>query len=379
MQYRQYGAAGPMISRLGFGVMRLQTRKYAGRQVVNYTKSTALMRSAMEGGVNLFDSHHNYHGGQSEIAIGKALKGWRGQRIYVQTKTPWYRNEPTKYFEKLLDEAMEKLGVDSIDYLLHHAMSMDMWKKRGSKFIRFTDRAMKRGLIKHRGFSSHDTPENIKEFVDTGEFSVMLVSYNWLNPQVRDAIAYAADAGMGVTVMNPVGGGALAASTPQILRLLRGAGSSAEIALRYVLATPGVAGALSGMNTDEQLEENVAIASRKTQMTAKQSAAMRKRLRKIKKAAAQFCTLCGYCMPCEHGVDIPGNFNLFNRVKFFGQEQWARHVYAGLERHRDGDRSARACQQCGDCLPKCPNNVPIIDQLQQVAAMLSDPSRGRKA
>ncbi len=114
-------------------------------------------------------------------------------------------------------------------------------------------------------------------------------------------------------------------------------------------------------------------------MTTKQSAAMRKRLRKIKKAAAQFCTLCGYCMPCEHGVDIPGNFSLFNRVKFFGQEQWARHVYAGLERHRDGDRSARACQECGTCLPKCPNNVPIIDQLQKVAAMLSDPRKGRRS
>ena len=378
MQYRQYGAAGPMISRLGFGAMRLQTRKYAGRQVVNYTKSTRLLRAAMEAGVNLFDSHHGYHGGESEIAIGKALKGWRGQRIYVQTKTPWYRNEPTRYFEKLLNEALEKLGVDSIDYFLHHALSMDMWKKRGKKFISFTDRAMKRGLIRHRGFSSHDTPEHIKQFVDTGEFSVMLVSYNWMNPQVRDAIAYAADAGMGVTVMNPVGGGALAVSTPQILRLLRGAKSSAEVAMRYVLATPGVACALSGMNTDEQLDQNVAIASRKTQMTATQAAAMRKRLRRIKKAAAQFCTLCGYCMPCEHGVDIPGNFNLFNRVKFFGQEQWARRVYAGLERHRDGDRSARACQQCGTCLSKCPNNVPIMEQLQQVAAMLSDPRKGRK-
>ena len=254
---------------------------------------------------------------------------------------------------------------------------MDMWKKRGRKFISFTDRAIKRGLIKHRGFSSHDTPEHIKEFVDTGEFSVMLVSYNWMNPQVRDAIAYAADAGMGVTVMNPVGGGALAASTLQILRLLRGAGSSAEVAMRYVLATPGVACALSGMNTDAQLEENVTIAGRKTHMTAKQAEAMRKRLRRIKKAEAEFCTACGYCMPCEHGVDIPGNFNLFNRLEFFGQEEWARQQYSRLEHHRDGDRSARACTQCGTCLPKCPNKVPIIDQLQQVAAMLSDPRKRR--
>jgi len=372
VQYRHYGEGGPAISRLGFGVMRLPTRKYAGRHTVNFTRSTGLMRNAMEQGVNFFDSHHQYHGGESETAIGKALKGWRGQRIYVQTKAPWYRDEPTSYFEKLLDEALKKTGVNSIDYLLHHAMSMDMWKKRGRKFIRFTDWAMKRGLIQHRGFSSHDTPEHIKQFVDTGEFSVMLVSYNWMNPQVRDAIAYAADAGMGVTVMNPLGGGTLAASTPQILRLLRGARSSAEVAMRYVLATPGVTCALSGMNTDEQLEENVAIAGRKTHMTAKQAAAMRTRLVRIKTAEAKFCTACGYCMPCEHGVDIPGNFGLYNRLEFFGQKEWAKQQYARLAGHKDGDRSAKACRQCGDCLAKCPNKVPIIEQLKQVADSCSD-------
>ena len=371
MQYRQYGTDGPSISRLGFGVMRLQTRKYGGKQRVNFTRSTQLMRAAMTAGVNFFDSHHQYHGGESEVAIGKALKGWRGQPICVQTKTPWYRDEPTEYFERLLDEALEKLGVNSIDYLLHHAMRMDVWKKRGKRFIKFTDRALKKGLIKHRGFSSHDTPEHIKEFIDTGEFSAMLVSYNWMNPQDRDVIAYAADVGMGVSVMNPIGGGALAASTPQILRLIRGAKSSAEVSLRYVLATPGVTCTLSGMNTHEQLEENVAIANRKAPLTVKQYKSMRQRLDKIEKAAAEFCTACGYCMPCEHGVDIPGNFSLLNQVRFFGREEWARQGYARLANHKDGDKSAAACKQCGSCLPKCPNSVPIIEQLKEVAATLS--------
>lgn len=370
MQYRPYGTDGPSISRLGFGVMRLQTRKYGGKQRVNFTRSTELMRAAMTAGVNFFDSHHQYHGGESETAIGKALKGWKGQRIYVQTKAPWYRDEPVEYFERLLDEALEKLGVNSIDYLLHHAMTMDMWKKRGKKFIRFTDRALKRGLIRHRGFSSHETPEHIKEFVDTGEFSAMLVSYNWMNPLVADAIAYAADAGMGVTVMNPVGGGVLATNTPQILHLVRGAKTAAEIALRFVLATPGVTGTLSGMNSAAQLAENVAIAQRKTPLTARQQQTMRRRLDRIEKAAAEFCTACGYCMPCEHGVDIPGNFSLLNQARFFGRDVWAKQQYQRLASHKDGDKSAQACQRCGECVPKCPNNVPIIAQLKQVAAVM---------
>jgi len=370
MQYAQYGKDGPEISRLGFGAMRLPRRKKTDWNAVNFSRSVEVLRAAMEAGVNLLDSHHQYHGGNSEVAIGRALKGWKGQRIYVQTKTPWYNEEPTEYFEKLLCEAVEKLGVDAIDYLLHHSMSMPVWKKRGRKFIKFTDWALKRGLIRHRGFSSHDSPENIKKFVDTGEFSVMLVSYNWMNPQVRDAIAYAADHGMGVTVMNPVGGGSLATSTPQILRLLPGARTAAEISLRYVLATPGMTCALSGMNTTDQVEENVAIASRRIAMTPKQRQHMRSRLARIEKEAKEFCTACGYCMPCKQGVDIPGNFALLNQVRFFGRLEWAKQQYARLGKHKEGDQSASACKRCGACLPKCPNKVPIIEQLQEVVRTL---------
>ena len=249
-------------------------------------------------------------------------------------------------------------------------MNMDMWKARGRKFIKFTDWALNRGLIRHRGFSSHDTPENIKTFIDTGEFPIMLVSYNWMNPQVRDTIAYAADRGMGVSVMNPVGGGRLATGTPQIMRLLPGAESAAEICLRYVMATPGVTCTLSGMSTMEQLTENVAIAGRKTAMNAGQQERMQARLKTIEKAAREFCTACGYCMPCGHGVDIPGNFGLLNQAKYYGQVEWAKQQYAGLRTAADGDKSARACKRCGSCEPKCPNNVPIMQQLEETASEL---------
>ena len=175
---------------------------------------------------------------------------------------------------------------------------------------------------------------------------------------------------MGVTVMNPVGGGSLATSTPQIMRLLPGATSAAEICFRYVLATPGVTCALSGMNSSEQLEQNVRVASRKTPMTVKQQERMRERLEQVKRGAGEFCTACGYCMPCEEGVDIPGHFALLNQVKFFGRLDWAREQYTQLKQHRDGDKSAETCIQCGSCEAKCPNNVPIMEQLVQVDSTL---------
>ena len=370
LTYKQYGKDGPQVSRLGFGVMRLPARKKGDWNSVNYTRSVEVLRAAMEAGVNLFDTHHGYHGGKSEIAIGKALAGWKGQHIYVQTKTPWYKEEPTEYFEKLLYEALEKLGVNCVDYLFHHSLDMKTWKKRGRKFIKFTDWALRKGLIRYRGCSVHDRPENIKALVDTGEFSAMLMSYNWMNPAVKDAIAHAADRGVGVSVMNPVGGGTLATETPQIMRLLPGAKTAPEIALRYVLATPGVVAAVSGMNTLDQIRENVAIVSRPTPMTEKQWPRMQARLDAITHKSRKFCTACGYCMPCKHGVHIPRNFGLLNQVRFFGRLDWARQEFARLARHKEGNKSAEACVQCGECMPKCPHKVPIIDQLHQVVATL---------
>ena len=370
MQYRRYGRNGPEVSVLGFGAMRLPSRRKGQWGTVNLTQSTKVIRRALEGGVNFIDSHHNYHGGLSEEAIGRALKGWKGHRVYIQTKAPFYREEPIDFFKKLLEEALTKLGVDCIDYLFFHSMNMEMFKRRHKAFFRFTDWAMKRGMIAHRGFSSHDTHENVKAFIDTGEFSAMLLSYNWLNPTMARTIAYGARKGMGVAVMNPVGGGGLAATTPPILKLLGGAKSSPEVALRYVLATKGVCVALSGMSSLEQVEENLAVAGRRSFLTALQAKTMKQRLGKLKRQFEKLCTSCGYCMPCPNGVNIPQNFMLLNQAKFLGTVEFARQRFAQLKRRRSGDASAFACVRCGACLPKCPNKVPIIEQLAETASVL---------
>ena len=372
VQYRKYGADGPEVSTLTFGAMRLPPRRQGERWgKVSLAKAAALIRRAMDAGVNLIDSHHFYHGGDSERAIGRALKGWKGQRVYVQTKTPFYQPQKLGYFQRLIEEALEKTGLNCIDYLLHHSMGMDTFKKKGRQYFKLTDWAMKRGYVQRRGFSSHDTPEHVKAFVDTGEFSAMVVSYNWLNPAIADTIAYAAGKGMGVAVMNPVGGGSLAADTREILRLVRGAKTGAEVALRYVLATPGVTTAMSGMSTPEQVDENVAVAGRGTHLTDKQRKQFRRRLDSIRRRGVLICAACGYCMPCSHGVDIPGNFTLLNRAKLLGLRAFAAGRFANMRRNKDGDKSALACKRCGQCLSKCPNDVPIIEQLAEAAELLA--------
>ncbi len=370
MKYRQYGSDGPLVSRLGFGVMRLPGKKKDDWGSVHYARSVEVMRAAMNAGVNLFDTHHGYHHGKSEIAIGKALKGWKGQKIYIQTKTPWYRDEPIEYFERLLDESLEKMGVDCIDYLFHHSIDLATWKKKGRAFVKFTDKAMKRGLIRRRGASVHDAPQSVKKIIDTGEFSALLFSYNWMNPKLREMIEYAASKGIGVSIMNPVGGGSLAAPTKEIMALLPGAKTPAELSLRYVLATPGVVSALSGMNTVAQVEENAAVANRKVPLTPAEERRFLSRLENIRSEASKFCTQCGYCMPCKHGVQIPQTFEWYNRAKFFGQVEFARKRYESMAKAKEGDKSAAACKACGECLKRCPIKVPIIQRLHEAAKLL---------
>jgi len=371
MRYKRYGKGGPMVSRLGFGAMRLPLRKRSDLTAVNFRKSVAVIRQSLDAGVNFVDSQHHYHGGHSEEAIGRALKGWKGHRVCIQTKSPFYHFEwPIDHFKRLLHEALEKMHVDAIDYLLFHAMSMDSFKKVGKKFLRFTDWALQRGLIRNRGFSSHDSPENVRKLIDTGEFQVVLLSYNWMSPDMRDTIAHAAGKGMGVSVMNPLGGGLLGADTPPIRRLIPGSKSSAETALRYVLDTPGVTLALSGMNEPEQVAENCRVASRKTPITAAQRKAMRRQLERLEKRADQVCTACGYCLPCPAGVAIPQNFMLLNQAKLLGLVDGARKGFRRLQNDKEGDKSAGACLACGKCLPKCPTHVPIIRQLQETARLL---------
>ena len=229
-------------------------------------------------------------------------------------------------------------------------------------------------------FSSHDTTENVIRLIDTGEFAGMLVQYNFLDRHNEPAIAHAAEKGLGVAIMGPVAGGRLA--TPQgivideegVLEV-----KTPELALRFVWNDPHVSVALSGMNEMSQIEENVAAANRLEEMSAAEKAEVNRLIEKNENLADLYCTGCGYCMPCPNGVNIPENFRYMNWYRVWGLEKEAKQAYAKLSEEGtwtpwagkiEGLR-AEECVQCGECEPKCPQNIPIIEQLQEVADTLA--------
>jgi uncharacterized protein len=105
-------------------------------------------------------------------------------------------------------------------------------------------------------------------------------------------------------------------------------------------------------------------------MTSSQRRTMKKGLKSFTTCAHEICSGCGYCMPCPHGVDIPNNFLLLNRAKLLGLEEFASQQLIGMQKNPKGDKSAMACRRCRQCLPKCPNKINIIEQLDEVKQLM---------
>ena len=386
MQYRPYGRLGINVSALGFGAMRLPANA-DGK--MDPERAVPLLRRAIELGVNYIDSAHVYGGGTSEIMVGKAIQGLQRESIYIATKIPVDSEETAQpeNWRKKLEISLQRLDTPYIDFLHFHGLRWPVFNElvsRPGMTLEAARKAQAEGLVRHIVFSSHDTTENITRLIDTGEFAGMLVQYNYLDRHNEPVITRAGERGMGVIIMGPVAGGRLAlpngiAVDDDGLLELR----TPDVALRFVWNNPHVTVALSGMSTLEQVEENAASASRVGGLDDQESQLVLDLVEKNQKLSDLYCTGCNYCMPCPNGVNIPENFRYMNWFRVWGMEKEAQAAYARMSENGVWTPwaglvkglKAEACLECGECLADCPQNIPIIDQLREVAATLKTPEQ----
>ncbi len=372
MLYRDFGKTGIKISALGFGAMRLPVLKTDAKSL-DVEEGVKIIHRAFELGVNYIDTAPYYCGGESEIVVGKALKGWR-DRVYLSTKNP-IEDSSGDHWRERLEKSLKKLDTDHIDFYHMWGITWDTYKneidvKNGPMSAAY--KAKEEGLIKHISFSFHDAPENMMKIIDTGNFETVLCQYNLLDRSNEASIAHAKEKGLGVVIMGPVGGGRLGAPSKAISDLLPGKiNSSAEIALRFVLTNPDVSCALSGMGSLEMVEENARIASNASELSKEELETVNASVLENTKRAQLYCTGCNYCMPCPEGVNIPLNFEMMNYHRIYGITDYARSQYSQIgEVDWLKGKKAEACVECGICETKCPQKLNIREQLKDTAGAL---------
>jgi uncharacterized protein len=384
MQVRELGNTGIKAAILGFGAGRLPESS-AG--VIDFERAVPLLQRGIEMGINYIDTALVYHDGQSERAIGLAIQDFDRERLILTTKISVGNEEEARpeSFRKRLETSLERLNTPYVDFLLLHGLSWDPFNEFASRpgmALQEARKAQSEGLIRHLGFSSHDTLENVLDLIRTGEFELLLLQYNYLDRQNEAAFELAARCGMGVTVMGPVGAGRLVEPGKVFLgKDGQHELSAPELALRFVWCNPNVHVALSGMNSFEQLEENVALAQNRGETGDPLNQSVLSYLADKQALADQYCSLCGKCLPCPNDVHVPENFRYMNWRQVWGLPDEAKKAYASLNNdkgvwlpwagHVKGLK-ADACQECAECEPRCPQHIPIIQQLKETAAAFAD-------
>lgn len=378
MQYRKFGKLDWRGSALGFGCMRLPIINEKSDQI-NEVEAIRMIRYAIDHGVTYVDTAYGYHGKMSEILVGKALKDGYREKVHLATKLPmWIVNETADY-DRLLNEQLEKLQTDHIDFYLFHALNRDHWQKAVRlNLIERATAAKADGRIRHIGFSFHDDLDTFKTIVDGfAGWDMCQIQYNFMdieNQAGTTGLKYAAERGLGVVIMEPLLGGKLARVVPAVEKIWDLAEirrKPADWALQWLWSQPEVSVVLSGMSTMTQVEENIASANASAEGQLKPA-----ELELVNKVRETYqglspipCTKCEYCLPCPNGVAIPRNFATYNEGIMFNNQQGAMQDY---KQWIPDEAKASQCIACQECETKCPQNIPISQWMPLVDAALGE-------
>jgi predicted aldo/keto reductase-like oxidoreductase len=360
--------------------MRLPTNDKVGSGVnVDEKEAITMIRYAIDEGVNYIDTAYPYHGGNGEIVVGRALKDGYREKVKLATKSPVWALRKAEDFDTYLNEQLKKLQTDHIDFYLLHGLDKQRWTNiLNLNVLQKAESATKDGRIRNLGFSFHDKYETFKEIIDGySGWTLCQIQYNYMdanNQAGTKGLKYAASKGLAVVVMEPIRGGRLSNPPKAIQEIFDGykkRRTPSDWALQWVWNQPEVSVALSGMSTMKQVEENLhsASASAPGSLGSRELQVIERAQKAFRERTAIPCTKCGYCMPCENGVNIPVNLELYNDAIVYDDTSTARMRYTRFMTEKE---RASACKQCKKCEEKCPQKIPVSEWMLKVHEVLKE-------
>ena len=371
MQTSSFPHTDRTVSRLGFGCMRFPTLEKDGKKVIDRPQAIAMLRHAIDSGVTYVDTAYPYHDGESETVVGLALQDGYRDRVTLTTKLPLWLLETKADMQRFLDEQLTKIKTDHVDFYLLHSMDKEALEKmRKLDYPEFLEKAVNAGKVRYPGFSFHDDYKTFVEILNDYDWKLAQVQMNVLdgdNQATLQGIRDAGKKGVGVVIMEPLRGGALAHPPKEAAALYDAfpeKRSAVEWAFRYLYDMPEVVTILSGMSTMEQLDDNLRIFAHaeKTCMNDTE----KKLIADVKAAYLSRmktgCTGCRYCQPCPRNVHIPDIFHAWDESLMFDRPETLKRSMAHRQENKEDPSQ---CVACGKCEKACPQHLPIIELLKE--------------
>ncbi len=365
------------LSGLGMGAMRLpvvdgdDSKIDAGavQEMVDY---------AMEHGINYYDTAWGYHGGQSELVMGNALKKYPRESFYLATKFPGYDLSNMDKVEEIFEKQLEKCQVEYFDFYLFHnvcEMNINDYLDEKHGIYDYLIRQKKNGRIRHLGFSAHGSYDVIRRFLDAYgkdmEFCQLQINYlDWSFQDAKAKVELLKEHHIPVWVMEPLRGGKLASLADEYEQKLKALRPDEEIpawAFRFLQSLPEVKVVLSGMSNMEQLQANIATYGEERPLDGNEMDTLLKIADSMLEKKTLPCTACHYCVShCPQGLDIPVLLNLYNEHCF---TEGGFIAPMALSSYAD-DKKPGACIGCRSCEAVCPQQIKISEAMADFAEKL---------
>ena len=377
MQYRKFGKLGIEVSAFGVGCMRFPMKEENGKRVVDQELANTIIHTAIENGVNYFDTAYVYSDRLSEKTLGIALEGGYREKVYVATKLPTWDVNSKEDMYRFFEEQCSNLQTDHIDFYLVHALDKDKWHKVRDLGIReFLDDLKAKGRISYACFSFHDNYEAFEEIINDYDWDMCQIQFNYMdinNQATIKGVKLAGSKNIPIVIMEGLQGGRLA-NVPSTVQAVFDSypekRTPVEWAFRWLCNFAEIGTVLSGVTNLEMTYQNIATFDKTGVgiMTDEELAIVDKAREEYQRRLKIVCTGCRYCMPCPMDVDIPSVFSSWNEAFKFRDnisgDGWFRRI-------TDEGHGPDKCVACGTCMEKCPQGLQIPDMLQVASGELS--------